>query len=96
MGLLRDIELGAQTDPLWVALEASCQALFALQMACGGAGDESRNTDAELAFSSLRQAIDHLRILRGERRSPLGYGFVDCGPSAASGQTDPEADQSSP
>lgn len=58
------------------ALEASCEALVALQLVRGLASDESLKLHTTRAIELVRRSIKELRAARGEPPSPFAYGFV--------------------
>lgn len=79
-------------DRLEAALQASCEALIALELIHALARDELE-THAVRAIESLRRAIAELRAARGEEPSALVHGFVIGRTPEGSPQPDP-TDQS--
>lgn len=64
-------------DHLDAVLEASCEALVALEVISASSGsDEPLKTQIGRAKGSLRRAIAELRAARSERASVLASGFV--------------------
>jgi hypothetical protein len=60
------------------ALEATCDALMALESIRVAPGARGRSSELQVAqaIASLRQAISELRLARGEEESMVALGFV--------------------
>lgn len=82
---MNDSHYPASPDHLDPALEASCEALVALQLMRTLGGDQIQGAEGQMsrAIKSLRLAIAELRMARIQRASALAHGFVaDLAPSA--------------
>jgi hypothetical protein len=66
---------GLRSD-LQIALEASCDALVAMQLVRSNATDRSLRAAAMTAISALRRAITELRAAEDAGTSLLASGFV--------------------
>ena len=92
-------DLRSTDDHIQAALDASCAALLAIQsgrdaVLAAEAGLQRAEAARSQAIALVRTAISELRVIRGDRPSPLAYGFAFAqgralseAPAAAGAQT---------